>query len=144
MRNLTASDRSALIRLAASLPKNSEGRRTILSGLSKVSDEMIPLKKGDLQKVFDEVGIKLKEPSGFPFKEKTKELISVPVPPMFSSLFKELSVSCYMQNPSVCQIEWKYEHPGGGRNGYSIGVLFGTADGLGFRPEGKQYSIIGN
>ena len=35
MKNLTASDRSALIRLAASLPKGSEERRAILAGLSK-------------------------------------------------------------------------------------------------------------
>lgn len=34
MRKLTASDRSALIRLAASLPKGSEERRAILSALS--------------------------------------------------------------------------------------------------------------
>ena len=34
-RSLAASDRSALIRLAASLPKGSEERRTILAGLSK-------------------------------------------------------------------------------------------------------------
>ena len=35
MKNLTASDRSALIRLAASLPKGSEERRAILAGLVK-------------------------------------------------------------------------------------------------------------
>ena len=31
--NLTATDRSALIRLASNLPKGSEERRTILAGL---------------------------------------------------------------------------------------------------------------
>ena len=35
MHRLTASDRSALIRLAASLPKGSNERRAILAGLSK-------------------------------------------------------------------------------------------------------------
>lgn len=35
MKNLTASDRSALIRLAASLPKGDQSRRTILAGLSR-------------------------------------------------------------------------------------------------------------
>ena len=39
--NLTATDRSALIRLASSLPKGSEERKTILAGLQKVA-----LKKG--------------------------------------------------------------------------------------------------
>lgn len=37
MKSLTASDRSALIRLAASLPVGNEGRRAILAGLAKVS-----------------------------------------------------------------------------------------------------------
>ena len=35
MRNLTASDRSSLIRLAASLPVGDENRRAILAGLSQ-------------------------------------------------------------------------------------------------------------
>lgn len=37
MKNLTASDRSALIRLAASLPKGDENRRTILAGLNSLN-----------------------------------------------------------------------------------------------------------
>ena len=35
--NITASDRKALIRLASSLPKGSEERKTILAGLKKTS-----------------------------------------------------------------------------------------------------------
>ena len=35
-RTLTAADRSALIRLASSMGKGSEGRRAILKGLSKM------------------------------------------------------------------------------------------------------------
>jgi hypothetical protein len=42
-RNLTASDRSALIRLASTLPVGSPQRKAILSGLTKTSAE-----KGDL------------------------------------------------------------------------------------------------
>jgi len=37
MKNLTASDRKSLIRLASSLPKGDKGRRAILAGLNKVS-----------------------------------------------------------------------------------------------------------
>lgn len=40
MRKLTASDRSALIRLASSLPKGSEERRAILAGLVKGHPEL--------------------------------------------------------------------------------------------------------
>lgn len=40
MRNLAASDRSALIRLASSLPKGDENRRAILAGLNKVSSDL--------------------------------------------------------------------------------------------------------
>ena len=38
MKNITATDRKALIRLASSLPKGSEERKTILAGLSKATD----------------------------------------------------------------------------------------------------------
>lgn len=40
MKNITASNRSALIRLAASLPKGSEERRAILAGLVKGHPEL--------------------------------------------------------------------------------------------------------
>ena len=48
MKNLTASDRSALIRLAASLPVGDENRRTILAGLAKtvgLVDQSLALRK---------------------------------------------------------------------------------------------------
>lgn len=40
-RTLTAKDRSSLLRLASSLPKGDAFRRSILSGLSKVSSDEI-------------------------------------------------------------------------------------------------------
>ena len=48
-RTLTASDRSALIRLASELPKGSTERKTILAGLSKKAnvDEMYAIVIGD-------------------------------------------------------------------------------------------------
>ena len=41
-RTLTASDRSRLIRLASTLPKGSEERKAILSGLSKTARDLYP------------------------------------------------------------------------------------------------------
>ena len=60
MKNLTASDRSALIRLAASLPKGSEERRAILAGLVKGDPELeIPdhyeVKGGEIKFYFSPV-----------------------------------------------------------------------------------------
>ena len=50
MKTLTASDRSALIRLASSLPKGSEERRAILAGLKQAADDPHPF--GERDKVF--------------------------------------------------------------------------------------------
>lgn len=49
--NITASDRSALIRLAASMPKGSAGRRAILASLqtAAVEGQPDPKKKYDLE-----------------------------------------------------------------------------------------------
>jgi hypothetical protein len=64
-RHLTASDRTHLIKLASELPKGSEERRAILSGLSKKGSEAVfevPLKvpyvtgKADDELGFDEAG----------------------------------------------------------------------------------------
>lgn len=46
-RELTASDRSSLIRLASSLPAGSEERRAILSGLRSASPDL----EADLEKI---------------------------------------------------------------------------------------------
>lgn len=68
--NITASDRSALIRLAASMPKGGEGRRAILASLqtAAVEGQPDPKKKYDLYVAygqgFDEVlkkGLKLSD-----------------------------------------------------------------------------------
>lgn len=45
-RTLTASDRSALIRLASTLPAGSEERRAILAGLSKSARKPYPTRRG--------------------------------------------------------------------------------------------------
>jgi len=43
MKNLTASDKKTLIRLASSLPKGDKSRRAILAGLSKVAAKKVVL-----------------------------------------------------------------------------------------------------
>ena len=55
-RNLTASDRKSLIRLASSLPKGSEERRAILAGLAKLSPEDAEWFKGHLRDLAKRVG----------------------------------------------------------------------------------------
>jgi len=49
---ISASDRSALIKLASELPVGSEERRAILAGLSKVGDLDLNELKQELQKKF--------------------------------------------------------------------------------------------
>ena len=48
-KNLTASDRKSLIRLASTLPKGSKERRAILAGLNKVASEFVEFENaGDM------------------------------------------------------------------------------------------------
>ena len=49
MKTLTASDRSALIRLASELPKGSEERKAILAGLSRLNKKPLAKQKEWLQ-----------------------------------------------------------------------------------------------
>ena len=81
-RNLTASDRSALIRLASTLPVGSDERRAILSHLKKGMDfkridrYMINAAKkmGSLLAGHPNVAIKIRDALGGPYKESAQAL----------------------------------------------------------------------
>ena len=81
-RKLTASDRSALIKLASTLPAGSEERRAILSHLKKgmnfkrIDRDMINAAKemGSLMAGRPDVAIKIRDALGDPYKESARAL----------------------------------------------------------------------
>ena len=77
MKTLTASDRSALIRLASSLPKGSEERRAILEGLKEASKPIgkgkngyIAMYKGKKVEVFADTSLKARDTAAAHFRAR--------------------------------------------------------------------------
>ena len=72
-RNLTASDRKSLIRLASTMPKGSPERRAILAGLGDTwGRRLIELKAEYMREVVDEAVITLRVEGGAGSGEDTK------------------------------------------------------------------------
>jgi hypothetical protein len=79
------------------------------------------------------------------FKSVDSAEYPVKVPQGFESLFKSITIDVtWERSGKAARVQWGYNHPGGGSNGYSIGwVIFDDRkQQWGWRLEDGQYGMV--